>query len=152
MSALAIGFGAMVGIRPGIDRRRRLDHRRTAARVWAGDGSRQAISVSLAAVGTTAFVGAVQRLWHREIEVRSGLMFATAGMAGAPVGAFEFGRRMPEALLLMSFAVLMVWVAAVMWRNASRPHVDPAAVGAMSASRDAPKRPVPRAVATEPDG
>ena len=100
MSALAIGFGAMVGISLGLT---------------GGGGSiiavpllvyglamapRQAISVSLAAVGTTAFVGAVQRLWHSEIEVRSGLMFATAGMAGAPVGAFV-GRRMPEALLLI---------------------------------------------------
>jgi len=84
--ALALIFGAAVGFSLGLT---------------GGGGSiiavpllvyglamapRQAVGVSLAAVGATALVGAVHRLWHGEVEVRTGLMFAVAGMLGAPVG------------------------------------------------------------------
>jgi uncharacterized membrane protein YfcA len=68
---------------------------------------RQAVGVSLAAVGGTAVVGAVQRLSRHEVEVRTGLRIAVAGMLGAPLGSLT-GRQMPEAVLLISFAVLMV--------------------------------------------
>ncbi len=80
---------------------------------------RQAVGVSLAAVGATALAGAVHRLWRREVEVRTGLLFAAAGMLGAPLGT-AIGRRVPETLLLLLFAALMLWVAARMWRQASR--------------------------------
>jgi uncharacterized membrane protein YfcA len=46
-------------------------------------------------------------------------MFAAAGMLGAPAGTW-LGRRLPEPLLLMSFAALMLWVAARMWLKATR--------------------------------
>ena len=40
---------------------------------------RQAVGVSLAAVGSTALVGAAQRLSRHEVEVRTGLMFEPRG-------------------------------------------------------------------------
>lgn len=119
MLALAALFGIVVGVSLGLT---------------GGGGSivavpllvyglsvapRQAVGVSLAAVGATALAGAVHRLWRREVEVRTGLLFAAAGMLGAPVGT-AVGRRVPEALLLLLFAALMLWVAARMWRKASR--------------------------------
>ena len=80
---------------------------------------KEAVGVSLAAVGATALAGAVQRVWRGEVEVATGLMFAAAGMVGAPAGVW-LGRRLPEPLLLMSFAALMLWVAARMWLKATR--------------------------------
>jgi hypothetical protein len=118
MLALAIIFGAAVGISLGLT---------------GGGGSilavpllvyglsvapREAVGVSLAAVGATALVGAAHRVWRGDVELRTGLMFAVAGMLGAPVGTL-IGRRVSETLLLMLFAALMLWVAARMWRRAS---------------------------------
>jgi uncharacterized membrane protein YfcA len=132
--ALALIFGAAVGFSLGLT---------------GGGGSiiavpllvyglamapRQAVGVSLAAVGATALVGAVHRLWHGEVEVRTGLMFAVAGMLGTPVGTF-IGHRVSETLLLLSFAVLMLWVAVMMWRKASRRPEEAAVVRAPGANR-----------------
>jgi len=49
---------------------------------------REAIGVSLAAVGATALVGALRRLRAGEVELGTGLLFAVAGMLGAPLGAW----------------------------------------------------------------
>lgn len=98
---------------------------------------REAVGISLAAVGMTAFVGAVERLRARQVEVRPCLLFAIAGMAGAPLGSWLAG-QMAEALLLSLFAVLMLVVAARMWLNSSAQAIvrDPAAEGP-SCRRDA---------------
>jgi hypothetical protein len=45
---------------------------------------REAIGISLAAVGATALVGALQRLQAGEVELGTGVFFAVAGMVGAP--------------------------------------------------------------------
>jgi uncharacterized membrane protein YfcA len=81
--------------------------------------ARQAIGVSLAAVGATALVGAVHRLWHGEVEVRTGLLFAVAGVLGAPLGA-AIGHSLSAGLLMTLFAGLMLGVAAIMWRMATK--------------------------------
>jgi uncharacterized membrane protein YfcA len=84
-----------------------------------GVRTREAIGVSLAAVGATALVGGLRRLARGEVEVRTGLLFAAAGMLGAPAGSW-LGRRLPEGLLLVLFAALMLAVAVRMWVQASR--------------------------------
>jgi hypothetical protein len=91
---------------------------------------RQAVGVSLAAVGATALAGSVQRLRAGEIEVGTGMIFALAGMAGAPVGAW-IGRWIPPHVLLILFAGLMLVVAARMWRKASRRPQEAAAIRAV---------------------
>jgi uncharacterized membrane protein YfcA len=80
---------------------------------------RVAIGVSLAAVGATALAGGLRRLARGEVEMRTGLLFAVAGMLGAPVGAW-IGGRVPDVLLLTLFAALMAGVAARMWTQAAR--------------------------------
>lgn len=85
-----------------------------------GVDPREAVGLSLAAVGSTALVGAMHRLWRGQIELRTGLLFALAGMLGAPIGT-AVGRKLPEPLLLLLFAGLMLWVAARMWRAPGRP-------------------------------
>jgi uncharacterized membrane protein YfcA len=81
--------------------------------------SREAVGVSLVTVGATAAVGFAQRLRRRTIEIPTGLLFAVAGMATAPVGAW-FSSQMPEAVLLVLFGALMLVIAARMWIKASR--------------------------------
>ncbi|MEO6808514.1 MAG: sulfite exporter TauE/SafE family protein [Isosphaeraceae bacterium] len=80
---------------------------------------REAIGISLAAVGATAMVGGLRRLARGEVEVRTGLIFAVAGMLGAPVGSW-LGGLLAEGVLLTLFAVLMAAVALRMWVQANR--------------------------------
>ncbi len=90
---------------------------------------REAVGVSLGAVGATALVGAVARMRTREVELRTGLLFVAAGKLGAPVGIL-IGGYLPASILLGLFAGLMVVVAIRMWVGATR---DPAAAGEVRA-------------------
>lgn len=92
-----------------------------------------AVSVSLGAVGITSLVGAVERGLRNEIEMKTGLLFAAAGILGAPVGAW-IGERVPDAILLVMFAVLMLVVAVRMWLKASRAPLDVEEACAFTAS------------------
>jgi uncharacterized membrane protein YfcA len=78
---------------------------------------RQAVSISLAAVGAMAAVGAIQRLARQQVEVVPALIFSLGGLLGAPVGTW-IARQIPEGLLLVLFAILMTVVALRMWRGA----------------------------------
>jgi uncharacterized membrane protein YfcA len=99
-----------------------------------GVAPKVAVGVSLAAVGATAAFGMIQRLRAGEVEVGTGLIFSIAGMIGAPIGSWV-GSRMPDRLLLLMFAGVMVLVAARMWRRSvSRPEE----AGAIRAASDAP--------------
>jgi uncharacterized membrane protein YfcA len=51
------------------------------------------------------------------VEFPTGLLFAVAGMLGAPVGSW-LADRIPEAVLLGLFAVLMLVIAVRMWQKA----------------------------------
>ncbi len=84
-----------------------------------GVAPREAVGISLASVGVTAFVGFLGRWRARQVEARTGLIFAGAGMLGAPVGSILAG-LIPDAVLLALFAVLMVVVAIRMWMQAGR--------------------------------
>jgi uncharacterized membrane protein YfcA len=77
---------------------------------------REAVSVSLVSVGVTAFVGFLGKWRKGEAEVRTGLLFAVAGMLGAPPGTWIAG-QLPESLLMMLFAALMLLIAGMMWRK-----------------------------------
>lgn len=80
-------------------------------------GPREAVGISLAAVGATSFVGFLQRWRSSQVEIRTGLLFAVAGMVGAPIGAWLAG-LIPEPVLLTLFAGLMLVVAFRMWSKA----------------------------------
>lgn len=118
MTPLGLFFGALVGFALGLT---------------GGGGSlfavpllvyglsvtpHEAVGVSLAAVGTTSLFGAVQRMRTGQTDVRTGVIFALFGMAGAPLGSW-INRRTPEAVLLLLFAALMLLIATRMWRRGS---------------------------------
>jgi uncharacterized membrane protein YfcA len=81
--------------------------------------SREAVGVSLTTVGSTAFVGLLQRARAQMVEFPTGILFAVAGMITAPFGAW-FARLLPETLLLVLFGGLMLVIAARMWLKASK--------------------------------
>jgi uncharacterized membrane protein YfcA len=86
---------------------------------------REAVGISLAAVGLTAFFGVLIRLKKETPDLRNGLAFALSGMVGAPVGTW-LGSILDERFTLQAFAVLMVIVGLRMWRvkNVSLPSLN----------------------------
>lgn len=84
-------------------------------------GPREAFSVSLAAVGTTALVGVIPRWRSGQVEIGTGILFAGAGMVGAPFGTWT-AQWIAEPLLLLLFATLMLLVAwRMLWATRTRP-------------------------------
>lgn len=93
-----------------------------------GVPTREAVGISLLTVGSTALVGFVQRARRGMVEFPTGLLFALAGMIGAPIGA-RLADYIPEPLLLTIFAGLMFLIAVRMWikaneRSANLPIID----------------------------
>lgn len=122
LTLLTILFGAVVGFSLGIT---------------GGGGSllavplltyglhvepKEAFGISLAAVGATALVGAASRIAQGEVEMHTGLMFALAGMIGAPLGTF-IAQGIPDSLLMILFSLLMLTIAWRMWRAGPRPEI-----------------------------
>jgi uncharacterized protein len=80
--------------------------------------AREAVGISLLTVGSTAFVGFVQRARRGMVEFPTGLLFALAGMIGAPIGS-RVADYLSESLLLTLFAGLMLMIALRMWFKAA---------------------------------
>jgi uncharacterized membrane protein YfcA len=116
---LSLGFGAVVGFSLGLTGGGGSIFAVPLLVYGLGVEPREAVGISLAAVGTTALVGAIQRLRSHEVEIRVGLLFAGAGILGAPLGAWV-GKFIPGTVLLVLFALLMLIVAVRMWLKASR--------------------------------
>lgn len=85
---------------------------------WIGVDPRTAVNISLVTVAVTALVGAIERWWYGQVEVRTGLLFAAAGMLTAPAGGW-LGGQVPPQTLMAAFAGLMLLIAARMWRKAA---------------------------------
>ena len=101
-----------------------------------GLGTREAVAISLAAVGITSLIGFFHRWRTGQVEIPTGLLFAVAGMLGAPIGS-SVATNIPEWLLMSLFGGLMMLVAVLLWRQASR-HVQPASGLPDPDSLDAP--------------
>jgi len=117
MPLLSLTFGAVVGLSLGLTGGGGAIFAVPMLVYGLSIDPRQAVGISLAAVGTMSLVGFFGRWKARQVEVPTGLIFAVAGMIGAPIGSW-LTARIPEALLLTWFALLMLVVAARMWRQA----------------------------------
>lgn len=80
---------------------------------------REAIGVSQAAVGATALLGMLPRLWQRTVELPTGAIMALSGMVGAPVGS-QLAKHIPEDLLLLLFSGVMLVIAVQMWQKSMK--------------------------------
>lgn len=85
--------------------------------VYVADaGPREAITTSLLVVGVTSAVAVATHARAGRVRWRTGLLFAGAGLAGAYAGG-RLAAFVPEDLLLVGFAVMMVATAAAMVRG-----------------------------------
>ncbi len=137
MSPLSLIFGAVVGLSLGLTGGGGAIFAVPLLVYGLSVQTREAVGISLAAVGTTSLVGFLNRWRLGQVEIRTGLLFAAAGMVGAPLGSWIAG-LLPEALLLSLFAGLMVVVAFRLWQQASRPKTETAATCATTDHQDGP--------------
>lgn len=118
MGIVCILFGAIVGLSLGLTGGGGAILAVPLLVYGVGVPAREAVLISLAAVGASAWVGFVMRWRAGEVELRPGLLFAIAGMLGAPIGSW-LASLLPESALLLSFGVLMIVIAVRLWRHAS---------------------------------
>ncbi|MEU3255726.1 sulfite exporter TauE/SafE family protein [Streptomyces sp. NPDC006997] len=88
----------------------------------AGMDAKEAIATSLFVVGVTSAVGMINHARGGRVRWRTGVLFGAAGMAGAYTGGL-LGGHIPDVVLLIAFAVMMIVTAAAMLRG--RRGVDP---------------------------
>lgn len=82
----------------------------------AGMDAKEAIATSLLVVGVTSVIGAISHARAGHVQWRTGLIFGSAGMAGAYAGGL-LARYIPGTVLLIGFAVMMVATAVAMLRG-----------------------------------
>ncbi len=119
MSWLSLIFGAVVGLSLGLTGGGGAIFAVPLLVYGVGMPPRDAVGISLAAVGATSLVGFLHRWRTGQVELHTGLLFAGAGMLGAPLGTW-FAGLIPEVVLLLSFAGLMVLVAVRLWQQSTR--------------------------------
>ncbi len=120
MLGLAIAFGVAVGFALGLTGGGGGVFAVPLLVYGLGVAPREAVGISLASVGGTALAGVLPKLWRHEVELPTGLLFATAGMLGAPIGSY-LSVLIPEATLLVLFGCLMLLVAWRMWPKTAAP-------------------------------
>ena len=81
---------------------------------------KEAIASSLVVVGSASTLGAFRHWRAGNVEVRTGLLFGTAGMAGAYTGG-RASAYIDGTLLLLLFAAMMLLTAVGMWRGRREP-------------------------------
>ena len=81
-----------------------------------GFDAKQAIAASLFVVGVTSIFGFISHARAGRVVWRIGLIFGGAGMVGAFIGG-QIGARLPSAILLAAFAVMMGVTAVAMIRG-----------------------------------
>ncbi|GGV40148.1 sulfite exporter TauE/SafE family protein [Streptomyces griseoflavus] len=82
----------------------------------AGMDAKEAIATSLFVVGVTSAVGMINHARGGRVRWRTGVLFGAAGMAGAYTGGL-IGGHIPDMVLLIAFAVMMIVTAAAMLRG-----------------------------------
>ena len=100
---------------------------------------RAAVALSLAVVGLTALFGAVLQARSGMVVWRAGAVLGAGGIVAAPAGA-KLGAVLPDDLVLVLFAVLMVYVGIRMARGSSARDIP---VGRFSCPRDSSGNPEP---------
>jgi uncharacterized membrane protein YfcA len=88
-----------------------------------GLDAKVAIASSLLIVGAASVSGALQHWRAGSVELRTGLLFGAAGMAGAYAGG-RAAAFLDGTLLLLLFAAMMVLTALAMWRGRREPSAD----------------------------
>ncbi|MBN8601051.1 MAG: sulfite exporter TauE/SafE family protein, partial [Planctomycetes bacterium] len=88
MSPLSLIFGAVVGLSLGLTGGGGAIFAVPLLVYGLHIPAKDAVVISLISVGSTSFVGFLHRWQLKEVDVKTGLIFAVAGMIGAPIGAW----------------------------------------------------------------
>jgi len=83
-----------------------------------GERSAQATTTSLLVTGLASVAGSVPHWRAGRVRIRSGLLFGLAGLGGA-VGGSRLAEHVPQRVLLLAFAILMIVVAGAMLRRST---------------------------------
>jgi uncharacterized protein len=118
MATLSLIFGTVVGLSLGLTGGGGAIFAVPMLVYGLGMDTRETVGVSLMSVGITSLVGFAGCWRSGQVEIRTGLLFAVAGMIGAPLGSWIAG-HLAESLLLALFALLMLMVAYRMWSKAT---------------------------------
>ncbi len=116
---LSLLFGSIVGLSLGLTGGGGAIFAVPLLAYGLGVSAREAVTISLVSVGLTSFVGFLGKWRKGEAELRTGLLFAVAGMVGAPVGTW-IAKQIPENVLMLMFSALMVTIAWKMWQKGGR--------------------------------
>lgn len=119
MSPLSLIFGAVVGLSLGLTGGGGAIFAVPLLVYGLQVPAKDAVLISLIAVGTTSFVGFLHRWKLKQVDFKSGFIFAGAGMLGAPIGAW-LATLLPDVALMIMFAFLMLFVAFRMWQQANK--------------------------------
>lgn len=84
-----------------------------------GQDAHEATTSSLVIVGLTAAVGAIGHFRAGRVDWRRGLIFGLIGIGGTAAGSW-LSAGLNGRWLLLGFAVLLLVVAALMWRRSSQ--------------------------------
>ena len=84
----------------------------------------EAEATSLLAIVPVAIVGALRQRTRGNADLRSGTLLGLLGVAGAVVGV-AVANAVPQRLLEVSFALLLIVIAAQLTRGALRPRAEP---------------------------
>lgn len=82
-----------------------------------GQSPLEASTTSLMVVGLTSVVGVLQHGRAGRVAWGEGMVFGLLGAAGAAGGSVA-SQRVPEAVLMTAFGLLLLFVARTMWRRA----------------------------------
>ena len=128
LGLFAGGYGTMVGLGGGF--------LLVPAFLFLHFDSRVAAGTSMAVVLANAASGSVSYLRQKRVDVRSGVIFAIAGIPGAWLGAMA-DQVIPQRLFTVLFAILLAWVGIRLLTTERRSHEELAE----EASRDDEPRP-----------
>ncbi len=116
MMLAPLAFGALTGLALGLTGGGGTMLALPLLMLGLGLPAHEAGTLALVAVGAMALIGALTR-WHaHQLQLHLGLVFALAGMAGAPLGAWG-ARHLPAGVLTAGVALLSVLVAVRIWSH-----------------------------------
>lgn len=77
-----------------------------------------ALGTSLASVGITSLFGSIAPIYHKQADLRVGLIFGACAVVGTYLGT-QVNSLLDGSLLLLLFSGLMIFMGVKMWRRGS---------------------------------